>query len=690
MKITPSSTTTLLSSKPTPQDLLSKIPLPRRKPSKTTPRLPRKPSAVARGPSTPLLRWDHRQDRESAAINNVDEDKPPELRRKSRRARDGPPLSARKLGAALWRMQAAAAATNEDNIAGGDRLGFKLANGHGIEQLSCHHGSRECGSEAKDPLTSPCSVNGPVNGYLCERQPPILYTNYAMEGATKWDPIGLKPSNENPNDTKLVEQKANPATISALEKELEQARARIEEMEVERRSSKKKVEHFLKKLSEERATWRSREHEKVRAIIEDIKGDFNRERKNRQRLEMVNSKLVNEVAEVKLSAKRYVQDYEKERKSRELIEEVCDELAKEIGEDKAEVDSLKKECMKIREEVEDERRMLQMAEVWREERVQMKLVDAKVALDQKYSQMSYLVDKMEKFLKSQGVKLDANDLREAELFQKATASINIKDIKEFTYEPSNADDIFAVVQEMAMAESDEREIEPCVEYSPASHASKVRTVSPEMNSHNKDHHRLSNIYGYRSGDMDDDGSGWETISHGEDRGSSFSPEGSIMSVNRMYRDSNVSGSCTEWEEQVGDETPITEISEVCSVSSKQLNKVKSISRLWRSNNNSGDGYKTIPVDGIHGRLSNGRVSNGRISNGSTMSPDRGSCKGGISPSNIAGWSSPESGNSHASRGMKGCIEWPRGVQRHSLKNKLVEARMESQKIQLRHVLKQKI
>ncbi|KAH9620080.1 hypothetical protein KSS87_005318 [Heliosperma pusillum] len=686
MKITPSSTTTFLSSKPTPQDLLPKIPLPRRKPSKTTPRLPRKPSAGPRGPSTPLLRWDHRQERDSADVDNVDEDKSPELQlmehvfmlklKALKSVYDGHSLSY-----TWWKKSSAARVMKIRHC--------WLANGHGIEQLSCHHGSRECISEAKDPLTSPCSVNGPINGYLCERQPPILYTNYAMEGATKWDPIGLKPSNENPNDAKLVEQKANADTISALEKELEQARARIEEMEVERRSSKKKVEHFLKKLSEERATWRSREHEKVRAIIDDVKGDFNRERKNRQRLEMVNSKLVNEVAEVKLSAKRYIQDYEKERKSRELIEEVCDELAKEIGEDKAKVDSLNKECMKIREEVEDERRMLQMAEVWREERVQMKLVDAKVALDQKYSQMSYLVEEMEKFLKSQGVKLDANNLREAELFQKATASINIKDIKEFTYEPSNADDIFAVVQEMAMAESDERDIEPCVEYSPASHASKVRTVSPEMNCHNKDHHRLSNMYGYRNGDMDDDGSGWETISHGEDRGSSFSPEGSIMSVNRMCRDSNVSGSCTEWEEQVGNETPITEISEVCSVSSKQLNKVKSISRLWRSNN-SGDGYKTISVDGIHGRLSNGRVSNGRISNGALMSPDRGSCKGGISPSNIVGWSSPESGNSHASRGMKGCIEWPRGVQKHSLKNKLVEARMESQKIQLRHVLKQKI
>ncbi|KAK9689188.1 hypothetical protein RND81_09G041900 [Saponaria officinalis] len=716
MKITSNSktadvTTLITSSKTTPLDLPKK-PLPRRRPSKTTPRLSRNASGgggcgSSGGPPTPLLKWTSTaaaSAARTAEVSNVKEDKEkeksPECRRKSRRERGVRVVSARKLGAALWRMQTEAAAAENDGEGGerrrgseggggggcgGDREGFKPGIGHGIERLSCHHVSRECGSEVKDPLRSPCSVNGPVNGYQCERPSPFRYANYAMEGATKWDPVAVKPSDENPDDAKLLDQKGNANMISSLETELEQARARIEELEIEKRSSKRKVEHFLKKLSEERAAWRSREHEKVRAIIDDIKGDLTRERKNRQRLEIVNSKLVNELAEVKSTAKRCMQDYEKERKARVLIEEVCDELAKEIGEDKAEVDSLKKECMKIREEVDDERKMLQMAEVWREERVQMKLVDAKVALDQKYSQMNYLVEELEKFLKSKGVSVDANELREAEFFRRAAASMNIQDMKEFTYEPSNSDDIFAVVEEMAMAECNEREIEPCVEYSPASHASKVRTVSPEVNSHCNDIHRLSNMYAYPSGDMDADGSGWETVSHAEDRGSCYSPDGSIMSVNGMCRDSNVSGSCTEWEEQVGDETPITEISEVCSVPSKQQKKVKSISRLWRSGHSNGDSYKIITVDGVHGRLSNGRVSSGAM-----MSPDRGSGKGGFSPSDRIGWSSPESGNPHINRGMKGCIEWPRGAQKNSLKNKLLEARMESQKIQLRQVLKQKI
>ncbi|KAK1562084.1 hypothetical protein Q3G72_005914 [Acer saccharum] len=119
--------------------------------------------------------------------------------------------------------------------------------------------------------------------------------------------------------------------------------------------------------------------------------------------------------------------------------------------------------------------------------------------------------------------------------------------------------------------------------------------------------------------------------------------------------------------------------EVCSVPTKPLKKVSSIARLWRSGPTNGENYKIISVEGMKGRL-----SNGRLSNVSLTSPDRWSSKGDLSPPDLVGqWSSPESGNPHITRGMKGYIEWPRDA-------KLMEARMESQKVQLRHVLKQMI
>ncbi|KAK2387237.1 hypothetical protein QL285_061036 [Trifolium repens] len=594
-------------------------------------------------------------------------------------------VSARKLAAGLWRLQ-----LQEVTVAGdcGTRGGLRLQNGIGYADhpyLSNRNGVMH-GYDMKNPSQSRRSISGTKDGHFCELDPSFQFSSTAMEGMTKWDPVSLKASDEVQDiysQMKLPDQK--DSTVSALEAELELARVRIQELETERHSSKKKLEHFLKKVSEERASWRSKEHEKIRAYVDDIKSDLNRERKSRQRVEIVNSRLVNELTDAKLLAKRCMQDFEKERKARELIEEVCDELAKEIGEDKAEVETLKRECMQLREEMEEERRMLQMAEVWREERVHMKLIDAKVALDEKYSQMNELVAYLETFLKSINVNSDTKEIREAQSLQQAVAAVNIQDIKGFSYVPSNPDDIFAIFEDVNSGEPNERETESCIAYSPLSHASKIHTVSPEANSvSKKSFQRRSDIYIDNNRDIEDDGSGWETVSHVEDQGSSYSPEGSAPSLTKKGRESNASGmSVIEWEGNAGEETPLTEISEVCSVPTKQSKRISSIARLWRSGPTNEDNYKIISMEGMNGRLSNGKVSNGGI-----MSPEWGLDKNGLSPQDIlCQLSSPDSGSVH-NRGIKGCI--PRTGPKGSLKARLMEARMESNKFQLHHVLKQKI
>ncbi|TYI96635.1 hypothetical protein E1A91_D01G087400v1 [Gossypium mustelinum] len=653
-------------------------------------------------PETPLLKWkveEREKERGKEKGRGVEEELEDEVEEEENGGRRGggrghrrkgaPKVSARKLAAGLWRLQLPETVTSSVAERRSDRLGFKPGKDFVGVPFHYHHKDKICSSDAKDPLQSPGSASGTKNGLLRKIEPSIQFSNSAMEGATKWDPVCLKTTDEVRqiyNHMKRIDQQVSAVSIvSALEAELEQARAYIEELETERRSSKKKLEHFLRKVSEERAAWRSREHEKIRAFVDDVKADLNREKKKRQRLEIVNSKLVNELAAAKLSAKQYMQDYEKERKARELIEEVCDELAKEIGEDKAEVEAIKRDSMKLREEVDEERKMLQMAEVWREERVQMKLIDAKVALEERYSQMNKLIADLETFLRSRTGNLDTKDMQEAESLREAAESVNVKEIKEFTYEPANPDDIFAVFEDVAFGEANEREIEPFTAYSPASHASKVLMVSPEMNMMKKDSiMKHSNALFDQNDEIEEDESGWETVSHLEDQGSSYSPKRSAASVTRNHRDSNFSGSGTEWEENACGDTPITEISEVCSLPARQSKKASSITRLWRSCPNNGENYKIISVEGANGRLSNGRKSNGGI-----VSPDRGSGKGGLSPS-MGQWSSPDSGHPHITKGMKGCIDWPRGAQKNSLKAKLLEARMESQKVQLRHVLKQKI
>ncbi|KAK9072273.1 hypothetical protein SSX86_008706 [Deinandra increscens subsp. villosa] len=635
------------------------------------------PAAGKKGsrPETPLLRWKFVEGKEKDD-EDIDSEKRSDSGRKSgrknRAGRDAVTVSARKLAAGLWRLQ-----LPDVGVTGGGEVcnvpknnGFLLKPtiDHSEIHSPARHNRKSFDSCLKELPQSPNSVTGSRNRFLHKLEPTFHFSNSAMEGATKWDPCSWKAL----EDVKRIygeskhpeEQTGVMSMVSVLESELETSRARIHELETERRASKKKLEQFLKKLNEERAAWRSREHEKVRAVIDDIKTELNRERKNRQRMEIVNSKLVNELADAKLSAKRYMQDYEKERKARELTEEVCDELAKEIGEDKAEVEALKRESMKMREEVDDERKMLQMAEVWREERVQMKLVDAKVTLEEKYTQMNKLVMDLESFLSSKGSNLDVEEIRRAETLKQCANSVSIQEISEFRYEPANPDDIYAVFEEVNFGEMNAKDIQQL--------------------------DRNGGIVDHEDDDEDedeDDESGWETVSNLKDEGSNYSPNGSDPSVTKSTRrewEENDKSTRREWEENDG--TPITEITEVYSVqnNNKLPKKGSSISRLWKSSYSSnGEICKMISMEGLNGRLSN----ESHLSNGTHLSPDRSS---GVSQSE---WScSPGSGsNPHITKGMKGCIEWPRGVmQKNSLKAKLMEARIESQKVQLRQVLKHKI
>ncbi|GAA0138726.1 hypothetical protein LIER_00417 [Lithospermum erythrorhizon] len=624
-------------------------------------------------PGTPLLRW--KFDEGNSDFDRGSEERPsPETHRKSGR-KVKKMVSSRKLGALLWRMQLPEGHTG----GGGENLELQSGVANVAAPFHGHHSCKSHISPSKDLAQSPRSVSGPINALLTKVEPSILFPIHVMEGATKWDPISRKKSNDDEEiyiQPKVTDQQGSvAATMSSLESELEQARAHIQELETEHRSSKKKMEHFLRKLSEERAAWRSREHEKIRAIIDDMKSDLTRERKNRQRLEIVNSKLVNELTDTKLSAKRYMQEYEKERRSRELIEEVCDELAKEISEDKAEIEELKRESMRFQEEVDEERKMLQMAEVWREERVQMKLLDAKVILEDKFSQMNKLVADLESILTSSGSAPSTEDVKKAEMLRQVATNMSIQEIRDFTYEKQNPDDMFSLFEDVNFCEppSSERQTVPCIADSNTMRGSQNKNVSPEANGFNRYNAQSHPSYVYQSGELED-GSEWETVSQLDDRGSS-SPGVTNPSFNPSGRASNVSGSGSEWD---GDKR------EACTIPNRQLKKVSSISRLWKSSN--GENYKIISLEGFNGRLSNGRLSNGVV-----HSPDHGSGKEGSSPQGLSGQqSSPDSANPHIYRGMKGCIEWPRSGQKNSLKNKLLEARMEREKIQLRQVLKQKI
>ncbi|TKY72203.1 hypothetical protein E2542_SST00942 [Spatholobus suberectus] len=220
--------------------------------------------------------------------------------------------------------------------------------------------------------------------------------------------------------------------------------------------SYKKVEQFLQNLEEKMAFWSCRECQKIETKLDDLKDKLAKERSSRERMELLNTKLAHELAKANLSAKQYTTKYKKEKKERKLIEEVCNELAMQVREDTAMLEGL----LSRSEEVKEEREMMEMAELWREERVQMKLADAQFLLEDKYNQMVQLIAFLQMFLRSRGAELDTTELEDSQLIKQAVESVNIKRIVELSYDLSKLDDTVSTFEELRRDNTEEGMIKP--------------------------------------------------------------------------------------------------------------------------------------------------------------------------------------------------------------------------------------
>lgn len=196
--------------------------------------------------------------------------------------------------------------------------------------------------------------------------------------------------------------------ISALHAELERARLQVNQLIHEQRSEKNEINYLMKCFAEEKASWKNTEQLAVEAAIGSIARELEVERKLRRRLESLNAKLGKELAEIKLSFVKAVKELETEKRAREITEQVCDELARNLDDDRAEVEMLKRESVRVNEDVEKEREMLDLADKLHEERAHMKLSEAKHQFEEKNSAIGKLRKQLEAFL---GTKRDKDEER---------------------------------------------------------------------------------------------------------------------------------------------------------------------------------------------------------------------------------------------------------------------------------------
>lgn len=104
----------------------------------------------------------------------------------------------------------------------------------------------------------------------------------------------------------------------------------------------------------------------------ELKAELELERKLRKNVESVAKRMAKELAEV--------------RSSRKSAERLCDELEIRVSHHMEEIERIEKE-------MEEERRMTRIAEVIREERVQMKLEDARLFYEEKMIKLEQSEDK---------------------------------------------------------------------------------------------------------------------------------------------------------------------------------------------------------------------------------------------------------------------------------------------------------
>ncbi|XP_039018857.1 uncharacterized protein At5g41620-like isoform X2 [Hibiscus syriacus] len=191
--------------------------------------------------------------------------------------------------------------------------------------------------------------------------------------------------------------------VSALHDELNRARINVDRLIRDQRSNRNGIEYLMRHFAKEKDAWKKRERERIRNAIACIAEELEVEKKLRRQTERLNKKLGKELADTAASLSKAMKELEREKRAKQILEQLCEELARGIGEDRATIEELKRESAEEKEEMEKEREMLRFADVLREERVQMKLSEAKYHFEEKNAVVEKLRNELETYL---GTKLD--------------------------------------------------------------------------------------------------------------------------------------------------------------------------------------------------------------------------------------------------------------------------------------------
>ncbi|KAL2490302.1 Uncharacterized protein Adt_25930 [Abeliophyllum distichum] len=211
---------------------------------------------------------------------------------------------------------------------------------------------------------------------------------------------------------KLEEKHAlNMSLIKTLKRELDHSNVRIKDLLQEKKRDQQEIAQLMKDITEDKVNRKYKEQHKMKGAFESIGHELEDERKLRKHSENLHYKLSRELSDVKSVFSNALNELKQERKVRILLEDLCDEFAKGIRDYEQEIRLLRQ---KSRENeigrVENDKLILHISEAWLDERLQMKLADARDVAE-KPSVLDKLKFEIETFLQAkQSGNSEINDL----------------------------------------------------------------------------------------------------------------------------------------------------------------------------------------------------------------------------------------------------------------------------------------
>ncbi|KAK3024496.1 hypothetical protein RJ639_043813 [Escallonia herrerae] len=188
---------------------------------------------------------------------------------------------------------------------------------------------------------------------------------------------------------------SNILNVKALKRELNHSQARLKELLQEKKRDRVEIDDLMKQIKGNEVFRKKREQDRIKAVTDELED----ERKLRKHSENIHRKLGRELSEVRSSFSNALKELKGERKAQILLENFCDELAKGIRDYEQELRLIKHKTEKdlVVNEHSDQL-ILHISEAWLDERLQMKLAEGRADLAENNSAVDKLSSEIQRFL----------------------------------------------------------------------------------------------------------------------------------------------------------------------------------------------------------------------------------------------------------------------------------------------------